>query len=463
MPSEKTWWEKPGLGIQFQIEARPGWRWNRNYDKFIASMRDNKGRINFNGPLCKIKEWVTFSKEKAGVDYHMMEIKWHDGICYFDTKFTDWKTPIDYGKQFSEESKKVGIPFLYYYSSIFDHNPMFDDIQPLRCATPSHLDYGKWNKPFIVLLDLIFMFASWFLLKYYETGVHIKKEEKKGKFFDQIRLNRFHLDPRKYEIYMLRQLKELIENYKPDGLWLDWYQLNMDRSASIIMDFMKTYYPNVVITFNNSLGWDLKWAHYLAGESHNVKMAWTLGNQHKNSKIPWELIGPAALEWDRMEARADPFEIIRMAAIIMANGGRCVYGMASQMDGTLFPEIADQMARLGEWYIPRKDLFCNATPMQYKGKKVPGIIVKEKFIRTIGSTYEKDFLIHLICISDIPKQDLTVKFSLTHWRTIEKIFLEPSKKELDFRKEEKEISLIIPKKNVDRIDTILRVKTSNEV
>ncbi len=119
---KKEWWQKSGLGIMYQIEARPGWFWNRNYDKFNASMMDENGNLNFNGPFCKMKKWVEFSK-KVGVDYHIFEVKWHDGICYWDTKFTKWKTPEDYVKVFSEESKKAGIPYLYYYSSIFDHNP----------------------------------------------------------------------------------------------------------------------------------------------------------------------------------------------------------------------------------------------------------------------------------------------------------------------------------------------------
>jgi len=117
----REWWQRPGFGIMYQIEARPGWIWNRNFDKFNASMMDENGNLQFNGPFCKMKKWVEFSK-KVGVDYHIFEAKWHDGICYWDTKLTDYKTPEDYCKIFTEESKKYNIPCMYYYSSIFDHN-----------------------------------------------------------------------------------------------------------------------------------------------------------------------------------------------------------------------------------------------------------------------------------------------------------------------------------------------------
>ena len=34
----------------YQIEVRRGWFWNRNYDKFNTSMRDDEGKLSFNGP-----------------------------------------------------------------------------------------------------------------------------------------------------------------------------------------------------------------------------------------------------------------------------------------------------------------------------------------------------------------------------------------------------------------------------
>jgi hypothetical protein len=79
-PNSRAWWQRPGLGIMYQIEFRPGWRWMRDFKKFNASMRDEEGRFRFNGPYCRIEEWTELSKE-IGADYHIFEIKWHDGIC----------------------------------------------------------------------------------------------------------------------------------------------------------------------------------------------------------------------------------------------------------------------------------------------------------------------------------------------------------------------------------------------
>ncbi|NVM02762.1 MAG: alpha-L-fucosidase [Candidatus Helarchaeota archaeon] len=452
--NDKDWWEKPGLAIMYQIEARPGWIWNRNYDKFNASMRDKDGNFKFNGPFCKMKEWVEFSK-RVGVDYHIFEAKWHDGICYWDTKYTDWKTPEDYVKVLSEESEKAGIPLMYYYSSIFDHNPQFDDIQPLRSCTPSFIAMHHKNKEIIAK-------ESYETAKFVKTMFEISSKRNnipyKQEFFDDVNFNEFTYNPLKYEIYMLKQLVELIENHKTAGLWMDWYHFpNMkERSSHIVMYFMEKKYPEIILTFNQSIDYKLKYAHYLSGEAHDTKTAWQQGNRYRKLKKPWELVGPAAKAWDAPLTRSDPYEIFRMAAIVMANGGKFGFGMAAQMNGELYPEPAQQLEHLGKWYKPRRLLFTEAVPMNYKGKKVPGIELNKKDFGTIGSIYGNDNLIHIINFNG-HKEELTLTFSQELWGNIEKIILEPDLKELRFKKQENEIILSLSKEDIDRTDTIIRI------
>jgi hypothetical protein len=134
-------------------------------------MSNPDGSIKFNGPFSKIAEWVKLSKE-IGIDYHSMEIKWHDGICYFNTKLTNWKTKTDYAAQFAELSRRAKIPFMFYYSSLIDHNPQFDSIQPKPHATESIIALGR--QPV-------------------------------------------------YEDYLRGHYREIMEQYGPDGIWLDWY------------------------------------------------------------------------------------------------------------------------------------------------------------------------------------------------------------------------------------------------
>lgn len=456
---EKIWWQKPGLGIMYQIEARPGWLWNRNYEKFNAFMSDENGNLKFNGPFCKMRDWVDFSNS-VGVDYHIFEAKWHDGICYFDTEYTDWKTPEDYCKIFSEESKKHNIPFMFYYSNIFDHNPQFDDIQPLRTCTPSFICMHDKPKLFIQVFSLFFAFIVWIMEKFKHLTRTIPIENKKAKWFDKVYFNNFVKNPIKYEKYFLNQLTELIDKYKPDGLWMDWWMPEMIESSSdIIMAFMKKNYPETVLTFNGSINANLKWGHYVSFEAHDVNSAWNSGNKNRRKKFPWELVGPAASGWDNPAARPDPYEAAKIATIIMACGGKFAFGMPAKMDGTLYKEPARHLEIFGKWYKPRRELFTEAIPMDYKGKKVPGVIIKDKNVKSICTIYENDYLLHLIPLRSAPIKPLTIKLLKKKWKNFENIILEPTKKDLQFIIEDKYITITIPKEDVERIDTILRIKS----
>ena len=67
---------------------------------------------------------------------------------------------------------------------------------------------------------------------------------------------------------------ELIEHCGPDGMWMDWFMGNVERSSKLVMDFMEKEYPDVILAFNNSINSRLKWAHYTSGEAHTVEQAW---------------------------------------------------------------------------------------------------------------------------------------------------------------------------------------------
>ena len=450
--NKKEWWEKPGFSIMYQIEARPGWFWNRNYDKFNASMIDENGNLNFNGPFCKMKKWVEFSK-KVGVDYHIFEVKWHDGICYWDTKYTKWKTPEDYVKIFSEESKKQGIPYLYYYSSIFDHNPDFDDIQPLRGVTPSFIARHDENKESIAKYSKSF---AELIRDMSKDRVDERNIPYTTKFFDDVKFHDFTYNPMKYEDYVLNQIKELIENYHPNGMWMDWFWGKDEATTILVMDFMEKNFPNTILTYNVSIDRHPRYIHYLSGEAHDVNTAWKSGKKYRRKKKPWELCGPAAYGWDVPQARPDPYEIFRIATIIMASGGKYCFGLPSQMDGELYPEPAKNVEMFGNWFKLRRNLFTEAIPMKYKGDKVPGIEVSEEHFGTIGSIYENDILIHLINLKGL-KTDLTLKFSQEQWIEIKKIALEPNKKQLEFVKKNNKIILSLGKDDIDLADTIIRI------
>ena len=435
------WWQRPGIGIMYQIEHRPGWRWMRNFNKFNSSMMDRKGNFKFNGPYCKISDWVELSG-KVGADYHIFESKWHDGIAWFSTSLTEWKSPADYAKEFAELSKKAGIPFMFYYSAAVDHNPQFQKLIPLNIITPSFPKMGKNNV---------------------------------------------------YKNYLEGQMRELTDQYHPDGLWFDWYLNGFHPSEIVVSEFLRKYSPDTVFTFNHTnafkagyrhvfstnlpalltLGFihhllfekkprnrgALDLVHYTTFEAHTIKAAWKRANVYRRFDRLWELAGPAGNAWDNMKLRDDPSDLLRIAAMVMANGGRYVVGAAAQMDGSIYPDHVKQLELLGEWYKPRKEIFREAVPMKYNGM-VPGIHGYSKRVRTSASLLKSDYLIHLF--NTVAKSDITLRFDKKFWPRVDGAYVEPQHERVQTEDLRTEIRITIPVKHLDLVDTILRIAVEHQ-
>lgn len=418
-----AWWQRPGLGIMYQIECRPGWRWNRDFAEFNRSMTDEGGKLVFNGPFCKTEEWVELSKE-VGIDYHIMEIKWHDGICYFDTKLTDWKTEEDYAGRFAEASRRAGIPFMYYYSSIFDHNPQFDPVQPSR-QTVSFM--GIPDNP-------------------------------------------------TYDEYLRGQYAEIMEQYRPDGMWIDWYW--PDQCTQTTIDFFRTNYPETVLAFNASNLFASSYCRidYTSGEAHDLdgpyfklvreeggflavfSSTWKWAALNRRTLAhPWELITPAGRWWQDPSLRDDPYDLVRMAAITMASGGKLCMGVTAQMDGSVYPDQVEQLRILGEWYKPRRALFAESVPLRYRFREPLGVQAHPESVRLIACRRGDDLLLHLINM-DGATRPIELSLHGSFWNRAERAYLEPSGKELQIEKSREKIKAMIRPEDIDRADTILRLE-----
>ena len=417
------WWQRPGLGIMYQIEYRPGMEWQRDFAEFNKKMMDSSGNLKFNGPFCKVDKWVELSK-KVGADYHIMEAKWHDGICYFNTKTTSWKTETDYAGQFAELSRKAQIPFMYYYSAIFDHNPQFDPIQPNLHST-----------------------------------------------FSVIAADRQPI----YEGYLSEQYREIAEQYRPDGMWIDW--IWPDRSTEATIEFFRKNYPDLVLTFNasNYFTRSHNRLDYTTGEAHDldgpyIKLvksegaylpifcsAWkwaTLGRRILNH--PSELITPAGKWWSDPTLRDDPNDIIRMAAIVMASGGKFCIGVAEQLNGGIYPDQIRQMELLGDWYVPRKGLFADSVPLRYRGREPGGVTTHPTGFKAIPCRFGADIMLHLINMDGATKP-VKIQLKGNPWENINAIVMEPSGRELSIEKSGRKTEIVI-KENIDPVDIILRLK-----
>jgi alpha-L-fucosidase len=441
---ERGWWQRPGIGVSYTVESRPGWAWNRNYKKYNKSLMDENGGLKFEGPYLKVEQFVDLSKE-VGADYHMLYAKWHDGICFFDTKLTNWNTPEDYMAGFSRLSKERDIPFMIYYSNIFDHNPQFDHIQPFPWSTFSYIKHPEYLR------------------------------------------------------YLEGQYRELIEQYEPDGMWLDWYAekrttQKQNDTVTTSINFIRENYPEVVIGFNNSSNYKsaIELLDYTTEEFHSLgstnpdvegyiksktltkvfnhllplmvtfhsgsATGWErANNRRRDFQHPWSGITPVGKGWQDPSLRSDTNNLPRIAAMVMACGGRNTMQVNIKMDGYIFDDNVRQMRIVGDWYRPRKHLFQGTTPLRYEGDTAPGISGLPEGYKTIASKQGDDVLIHIIKV-DGSETLSEIWISKDEWPEIKEVYLEPGHRSLQMEKRDGSISLYLDESCVDPVDTIIRLQ-----
>jgi hypothetical protein len=417
-----AWWQKPGLAVLFQTERKQGWEWDRDYTRFNRSISDEHGRLDEQFiHRCLAESWLALSRE-AGLDYHLFQAKWHDGICFFNTETTAWKTQHDWAGDFARASRDAGIPFMFYYSSVFDHNPQFDAIQPDPHSTASLIG------------------------------------------------NR-----REYLDYIRRHYDELITQYQPDGLWVDWYWAEQATEATIT--YLRAHHPGTVLAFNlsnlfpaafNRIDFTSSEAHRYDGPLVRLRKEDALYVPVLTSAVlwsnlaratfghPWELCTPAGQWWEEPALREDPLELLRILAVVLASGGKLMVGVLAQLNGELEATHRQQLRLLGEWYKPRKALFRDASPDRYAGLRPAGVQVAGAEVDIIASRYAEGVLLHLLN-RDGSQANLQVTLDDRHWRGAQRVVLMPAGKELDVGHRNGARCVTISTGDVDAVDTILYV------
>jgi hypothetical protein len=425
VPANRAWWQKPGLAVMYQIELRPGWKWDRDYEAFNRSLTGPDGGFAFNGPYCPVEDYVRLSQE-IGLDFHSFESKWHDGICWFDTRTTAWKTPVDYCRGFAEASRAAGIPFQYYYSTAFDHNPQFDAVQPNPHTTPSFL------------------------------GTQAV-----------------------YRAYLRAHFAELMAQYRPDGLWLDWYW--EEESTETAIGYLRERHPGFPFTMNlaNLFPASFGRVPVTSSEAHCYDGPWVVLRQEDVLRVPvltsavkwsnafrmlfdhpWELCTPAGKWWQDPSLRGDPDELLRQTAVVLACGGKLHIGATAQMAGDLYPDQVAQLRRLGAWYRPRKHLFTEAAPIPYRWFSPRGVQVTGGDFDVVASRYEKGILLHLINRTG-DKARARIALRGKPWSAVKAVRLLPHPGDLAHEQAGTRATIEIPPESIDAIDTILYLELND--
>ena len=258
-------------------------------------------------------EWVGIAKD-AGMKYMVITSKHHDGFSMFDSKVSayDIVDATPYGKDpmkaLSEECKKQGLKFCFYYSIMDWHHPsQYVDAQ----GKDPHAGDGN-NK--------------------IEEG---KKDE--------------------YVKYMKQQLKELVTQYDPAVLWFDgeWVGWWTEQDGKDLYNYVRSLKPAIVV--NNRVG---KGRKGMEGLNKGEGYAGDFGTPEQ--QIP--PTGLKGVDWESCMTMNDTWgyksydnhwksteTLVRNLVDIASKGGNYLLNVGPTGEGQIPAASIERLHEMGQW------------------------------------------------------------------------------------------------------------------
>lgn len=254
-------------------------------------------------------EWVALAKA-TGMKYLVLTAKHHDGFCLWDTEQTDYNimnTPFgrDVVKELSEACQKAGIRFCTYYSILDWYHP----------------DYN---------ID-------------FRGGPGYALAEGQEPEMDR------------YEIYMKKQLKELIVGYGPLGImWFDgeWEEPWTHERGKKLYKYVRGLQEDIIINNRVDKGRDgmkgvTKTDRIYAGDYDTPEQE---VGQYQVDR-PWETCMTICQQWawkpdDKLKSLEECIHILVGSA---GGDGNLLLNVGPMPDGRIEQRQADRLLEIGEW------------------------------------------------------------------------------------------------------------------
>jgi hypothetical protein len=185
--AEESWYRSPTLAVMTGFIYEPKSPYTiQEWEKGLGSKLD-------------ADRWVADFKE-AGASYLIFYDKWIDGFVFHDTKTTGFKTSRDFVRDVSDACHRGNLRVVYYFNSVSDGNPEFDE----------------WS-----LLD----------------------REGKPIVFSPRWPTRYQTLHSPFREVSVRQMRELLTQYgRVDGLWLDIFGERLHTSSKwVARAYEETY------------------------------------------------------------------------------------------------------------------------------------------------------------------------------------------------------------------------------
>lgn len=261
------------------------------------SQKDSLNPVNFDP-----SKWADVMK-KAGMKYMIFTTKHHDGFCMFDTKYTDFS--IAHGPFGKDPRHNIA-------------KEVFNAYRNKGFMIGCYFSKPDWH-------------SKWFWNPYYATPnrrINYKKQQ--------------HPDWwQNYRKFTQNQLNELTTDYgNIDILWLDggWITGEEIGLDTILVDARKRN-PGMISVDRT-----------IRGKNENYQTP-EQGIPAKQLDIPWEscITLSHAWGWTPNAKFKSPNKVIGILSEIVAKGGCLALGVGPKADGTLQPEVVNNLLQIGNW------------------------------------------------------------------------------------------------------------------
>lgn len=261
------------------------------------SQKDSLNPVNFDP-----SKWADVMK-KAGMKYMIFTTKHHDGFCMFDTKYTDFS--IAHGPFGKDPRHNIA-------------KEVFNAYRNKGFMIGCYFSKPDWH-------------CKWFWNPYYATPnrrINYKKQQ--------------HPDWwQNYRKFTQNQLNELTTDYgNIDILWLDGGWITGDEIGldTILVDARKRN-PGMISVDRT-----------IRGKNENYQTP-EQGIPAKQLDIPWEscITLSHAWGWTPNAKFKSPNKVIGILSEIVAKGGCLALGVGPKADGTLQPEVVNNLLQIGNW------------------------------------------------------------------------------------------------------------------
>lgn len=329
--SDKMSWfgnAKLGMFIHWGVYSKIAGVWNGSdqYNEFVMLQAKipvaeyEKVAATFRPEKMDVEKWVVAAK-KAGMKYVVFTSKHHEGFAMYHSKcspyniydFTGFhRDPL---KELADACRKHGLKLGIYYSLGRDwHDPDVPTNWPTKGGRSNTWDYPD--------------------------------EDAKD-------VNRY------MERKVKPQVKELLEQYHPDLIWFDTFEMTPKAQSQAIRKMILDFDPNIII--NDRIG-------------HGLGDYRTLEQRESGGIIPgyWEACITMSKNWGYMKADNDfksPQKIVGLLIDVVSKGGNLLLNVGPTPEGILQPRNLERLDALGKWMKANGEAIYGTRPWKVYGEK----------------------------------------------------------------------------------------------